>query len=390
MKNYNLRQLITHDMDAAKHQLTKDEINGWLCAIPKITDSLICQLHFAAKAPVGNNVTKRRISAIQADCCFMLNALNKLDEPAKDLQPLREAASKCLEDVLDQIDVNFVRYRNVEILLPGDRLIKHLKSVREKTIQITSLFEKWQVKAELQTIVLTPMNVIAGLKRSTYARTMYMLELQDAIIELLDGETSDTDRELIELLYRMNFNSAEFAGFYHKWIMLGVDRMYQGRFKLDRLEVLQKRFKATYPGKTKLQLDLKRYTLNHYLRELVAQEIATMPVEKPQVDRSMDFTRAMVNPVLQNTARMQKILSLQSVDVLAYLFRLMVDAQVMETGVKTEFSALVASMFTTPNTGAAGISPISFYNKFRQPVQSTAVVTKVLLNKMIKLIDQKF
>jgi hypothetical protein len=78
-----------------------------------------------------------------------------------------------------------------------------------------------------------------------------------------------------------------------------------------------------------------------------------------------------------------------NVDCLPYLFRL-VEAHVIETGLKTELLRFIAESFETPGMGANRISAGSLGTKYKQVVQSTATKVRAALKRMLRQLDEDF
>jgi hypothetical protein len=85
-----------------------------------------------------------------------------------------------------------------------------------------------------------------------------------------------------------------------------------------------------------------------------------------------------------------KIRFLLSVDALAFFIKLLVQAKVIDGGVRTELLAFVAKVFITPGVSSTGISPGSLGVKYKQVVQRTAMNVRAALMKMVKTIDEEF
>lgn len=85
-----------------------------------------------------------------------------------------------------------------------------------------------------------------------------------------------------------------------------------------------------------------------------------------------------------------KVRTTMSVDCLAYLFRLMVEANLIEAGVKTELMRFIAANFETPGMNAGGLSAASIGTKYKQVVQSTATKVRAALKRMLKQLDGDF
>lgn len=86
----------------------------------------------------------------------------------------------------------------------------------------------------------------------------------------------------------------------------------------------------------------------------------------------------------------QRIRVLLSVDALAYLFKLLNKAGGLDAGPVTQLITAISKNFITPGVGDGYISPNSLTTKYKQVVQATAMRVRVLLVKMLKLLDEEF
>ncbi len=85
-----------------------------------------------------------------------------------------------------------------------------------------------------------------------------------------------------------------------------------------------------------------------------------------------------------------RIRVLFSVDALAYFFKLMNKAGGLDAGPVTQLILAISKNFITPGIGDGYISPNSLTTKYKQVVQSTAMRVRVLLVRMLKLLDEEF
>lgn len=79
-----------------------------------------------------------------------------------------------------------------------------------------------------------------------------------------------------------------------------------------------------------------------------------------------------------------------SVDVLAYLFKLLNKAGGLDAGPVTKLLICISKNFTTKGIGDGYISTNGLTTRYNQVVQSTAQTTKTLLLKMLKYLDEEF
>jgi len=85
-----------------------------------------------------------------------------------------------------------------------------------------------------------------------------------------------------------------------------------------------------------------------------------------------------------------RIRVLFSVDALAYFFKLLNKAGGLDAGPVTQLILAISKNFITPGIGDGYISPNSLTTKYKQVVQSTAMRVRVLLVRMLKLLDEEF
>ncbi|WP_316838333.1 hypothetical protein [Pedobacter nutrimenti] len=92
-------------------------------------------------------------------------------------------------------------------------------------------------------------------------------------------------------------------------------------------------------------------------------------------------------PKLESNPRIRVLFS---VDALAYFFKLMNKAGGLDAGPVTQLILAISKNFITPGIGDGYISPNSLTTKYKQVVQSTAMRVRVLLVRMLKLLDEEF
>ncbi|HWW42848.1 hypothetical protein [Pedobacter sp.] len=85
-----------------------------------------------------------------------------------------------------------------------------------------------------------------------------------------------------------------------------------------------------------------------------------------------------------------RIRVLFSVDALAYFFKLLNKGGGLDAGPVTQLILAVSKNFVTPGIGDGYISPNSLTTKYKQVVQSTAMRVRVLLVRILKLVDEEF
>jgi len=92
-------------------------------------------------------------------------------------------------------------------------------------------------------------------------------------------------------------------------------------------------------------------------------------------------------PKLESNPRIRVLFS---VDALAYFFKLLNKAGGLDAGPVTQLILAISKNFITPGIGDGYISPNSLTTKYKQVVRSTAMRVRVLLVRMLKLLDEEF
>ncbi|RZK74481.1 MAG: hypothetical protein EOO85_15210 [Pedobacter sp.] len=388
MKAIAFRKLILNDLNPDKHTITAEEIANWQSIIPEVAEQMIYRLYFISRTQFGHGMLRAKVQHLQMDCATLLNAVTKLNSTIAGTAELKQQIADCLEQVLDRIEQEYPEYLNQDATIPDLRFKKALHSFLKNTELINTEFERHGIETSLRKMIINPMKAIDGLKRCSYGRLNYLSRLQEEILLLMAEKQNDTQSELLKLLFAMNFNNDEFINYYQNHILNEVNAIDSDMQKEFCLKRYCKLFKKP-PFKMKVKFDYRKNSAAHTLFNFVDLEY-----QKLESERNRQMAQARVERIqeveVKNKAENYKLLSLMSVDVIAYMFRLMAEAEVLEAGVKTEFTSFLAGIIRTPGSGMNGIGAPSFYNKYRQPVQSTSIVVKGVLNKMIKIIDKQF
>ena len=79
-----------------------------------------------------------------------------------------------------------------------------------------------------------------------------------------------------------------------------------------------------------------------------------------------------------------------SADALAYLLRLLIEADIIVAVPRSEFLAFIARHVQTPGIGMAYLSPNSLGTKYKQVVQTTAKNVNAALMRMLKILNKNF
>lgn len=388
-----LRTLIVNDMDATKHQMTRQEINVWTELLPQIAAEMFKHMNFLTNSIFQKGLVRRQICQIQRECIFLLDMIDRYQDLLEPIAKLKSEVIKCLDSIFERIDTHCGKYADAEIYMPVIHLRKEQVAVENQMNLLVAGFKKHDVERKLQEVILACMKDLLKAKRCFYYRLAYVKNLQAALLEICNCPHKAAIQEsLIHHLYGCNYNNTRFTKYLQDRITEKLAGVYEVAEQFKMLYSYQREFATNTYRKSAGCYDLKNRKnkevmvdfINAELRYLEKKEGLKVPAAQP------------VQVVLQNAvpaavkALGYRIRTSLSVDSLAYLIRLLVEANAIEAAVKTELLAFIADIFQTPGMGDKGISAGSLGTKYKQVVQSTATRVRALLKKMLKQLDGDF
>ncbi|MHA4894147.1 hypothetical protein ACXZ1K_05290 [Pedobacter sp. PWIIR3] len=367
MRTHLLRTLIKHDLDPQKHTLSPQQISTWKIIIPDVNNELLNQLEFLYRCPFDRCYLRDSVRGIQSECISLLNAADKLKNLPPDNELLLNEAKRALDDMLQVIEEKYADFAARDIFMANCSFNKSLAGIMENyRIQANAFYDR-KVDPELQQVILHPIRDVSERKRCTYGKINYLINLQEEMTTLLEITQGDVTEELIELLLSMNFNTDGFFKYYSQIVEQNLKNASTNTEAQWIIKSYEKRFKNPSYRKKKLHFDVNRKCVCSLLSNFLEARMAAPPEPIPRI----------------------KIHSLLAVDPLSYLFRLLVDTDVLKPDGKKEFCDLLANLFTTSKTGKRALSGHSFYVKFRSPTRASRRVIRQILNRMIKLTEQE-
>ncbi|MBB5438519.1 hypothetical protein HDC92_002195 [Pedobacter sp. AK017] len=397
-----LRELVLNVMDSEKHQMSPHEIEVWLQTMPEITREMFEALHFFTSHLFNKTMICRQLQQIHKECIYLLDKIDKMGVLAAEMETLRLAVIKCLDQIVGQLLGDYSKYLEFDILMP----LRHLRSEQLKLTSgmkaVQVLFDMLSVSAKFQQVILTCMIDVQKSSRCFYERMVYVQALQEGLLELCKrSHKSCITADLLLFLVERNYNTEAFIAYYKKVVVDDLVGMVEENDQLKYLERLERDLASRPYRKFVFCYDHRRSRARDVLHAFVQSELdmrqrVAEQRRKAEMEafRASQTVKARVEGSGAGTVTAQlpvyKIHTPLSVDALAYLFKLLITAKVIEPGVKTELFAFLAGIFQTPGTGLNGISPGSFETKYKQVVQSTARTVRVLLIRMLKMLDEEF
>jgi hypothetical protein len=382
-----LRTLVLHDMNQEKHAITLAEIDNWINIMPDITAEQLEHISFFVHSIFGKEVVKRQFKQMQSENTILLDAIDKYQNLTPQLLKLKTVAIASLMTVLDEL-MNWKAYSDKDMRLPAISVRKRLVTVENEVDSLNAQFIKRKVEPELQKAILEFPRSLMRLKTWNNDSSEYLKIYMSGIATTLEQCRDRTDDWLREWLININHNSESFTN-YLKANML--KRLYEVEDIDKRLLFLNQHLgwlrNRSVTKKCPL-FDKNKATIHDVMHSFLSSEISFVQSmilkSRPPYVTNQEPLKSLSAP------DHYKVAFNLSVDSLAYFVKLMVNAGIIEDGVREQLFRYISGNFQTPGTTNAGISAGSFKTKYKNVTQTTAVAVKASLMAMVKLIDKEF
>nr|WP_121272642.1 hypothetical protein [Pedobacter schmidteae] len=392
-----LRTLIVNDMDADKHKLTKQEISVWLGSLPDITRELFETIYFFTHSIFQKRLIGRQVRQIQTECINLLDHIDKYQNLPVEIDGLKTATIKCLDQVLEKITSDCETYLDMETRIPVLHLKREKVAVENDMNLLVNALKNMGADGKLQKLIMEGMADLLKAKRCSYYRLAYVKQLQESLMELSRRTTKTRiDEDLLNLLLSLNYNTAEFTKYYQQKVSDELAACIAEEEQFKYLWAWENYFGNRHHRRSVPGYDKKRRKTSQVLYDFVKLELNIREKRTAELRQEL-HTSALASATKENGGVVPnvrlgnyKIRTPLSVDALAYLIKLMVQARVIDPGVRTELLAFVATIFQTPGTGLTGISAGSLGTKYKNVVQTSARTIRVLLVRMLMLLDDEF
>ncbi len=377
-----LRNLIKVSMNAENASMSAHEIDQWKQALPMIYYEMIESIRFFTHGIFDRKLVRRQIIQIHKEVVSLLDAADKLQGLSDELIILKQRVIQCLEQLLDYLLEHCDKFLDPEQSIPMLHLRKEKVNMQSNVDALEAKMKQLAVEVALQKAVMEPFHVFLGKGRSNYQTFRYTTELLTALKVCCAESTKLVVHDRIpDRLMMLNFNSEAFIGWYERYIQQGLSALYEVAEQHRYLDLYEHQFKFPPYRKHWSYYDRRRRRTYDLMHEIVLREQGKLP-DMRIVPVESSNARAEVLPYRIRTAF--------SVDALAYFIRLLVEAKVIESGIRTELLSFVSRSFTTPGTGSNGISATSLGSRYKQVVQTTAMQVRAALMRMVGLIDAEF
>lgn len=381
-----LRILVEVDLDPAAAAMSPEMTKVWMDRLPEITEELHRLMNILVFSPVADRLLNRHFRQIQSESIYLINILEGYQNVIGQLNTLQMAVQTCLEQILAHIRLHHNQFFNLDLLIPMRHYREQvLKTEADRNLVVAALKGR-NVDKSLERLIENSLMDFTKAGSCSYYRLAYMKALQESLTGICNIAVRDeVNEKLRELLFYNNLNTAAHMAYYKKEIQKQLAETFDGQEQQELLYAYQKQFKS-WPQQRAWGFSPKNKGIKAMLLAYFKAEIKYRS-QKLKVDSSTTPGSLPVSATEQNNYRLSISFS---VDALAYFFKLLVKAGVVNASPKTNLLLFVSKSFQTPGIGTAMLSVKSLDNKYRQVVQHTAITVRTALVKMLKVLDEEF
>ncbi|HMI03892.1 MAG TPA: hypothetical protein VK541_15510 [Pedobacter sp.] len=388
-----LRKLILHEMDAEKNQMTQQEIRVWIETLPDVAAEMFKCMDFFIGSIFDRGMVGRQVRQIQSECIYLLNAIDKYENLGAGLEKLKKEVIKCLDLILERVNTHGGKYLEEKTLMPRLHFKREQSGLEAQVSLLISRMRTAGVEKVLQEIIMECFESFKKARQCTYYKMNYIKDLLEALVQITGKDNKSLiNGNLSHHLFEANYNTEAYMKYSQKKIREEMNEIYEVKEQFNRLYFYQAEFKNRPYRKSRERYDLNRRRNKEIMTDFINAELSCLqqqhrpePVLQPAQPLGGNGSANHAGDIAG-----YKIRFLLSVDALAFFIKLLVQAKVIDGGVRTELLAFVAKVFITPGVSAAGISPGSLGVKYKQVVQSTAMNVRAALARMVKIIDDEF
>lgn len=378
-----LRILVSDTLNPLNYQKLNAEAIGKHCLqLSSIEAGILSAIRAEIYGASKGNVVERHIRQTQSDCIALMDLLHGYVYPDERLKDLHDAVFKCLQKVLHEIEHHHFIFFNPQAILPLAYHHQAVEALKTEFILLKSVLKKNKLEPAWYEHIERCISCFLETACCSFEQLSYM----NGLIASLVGIKTDGDKfldNLIKQLIYHRFNDSEFSMFYIRVLEEETNALYSITEQYERLSWYQKQFERQ-EERSCCCFDPSRKSLKALLIQYVGGELEFM--ERKQMG-AREKNGVNGQNLLENNYRVKVSLS---ADGLAYLLRLMIEADLIVAKPRTLLMEFVAKYFQTCGIGTANLSAGSLETKYKQVTQNTAKGVSAALKRMLRLLDQQF
>lgn len=377
-----IRRVVVDTLNPDNHsELSPDKISTLIIELPDMGLQIYAAVRGAVYGFSKASVVERHVHQVQYDCISLMDILESYSGFKAEALMLKNAAFDCLLYVLKQIELNHTGLFDRQVLLPVCYFKSAISDLKQEFLLLKALMKKNRTDLALQEPVLNCLSGFFDKHRCSCQELNYIKKLLQSL-NSLKTETDYFNEALKKQLIYLGLNDLNLAKYYINSIEEELTGMYRADEQYEHLCRYQKQFKgqAEHSGDC---FDLKRSSLKMILLKYVSAELDFL-------ERKELAGRDQVSETRQIAESSYRVRISLSADGLAYLLRLMVEAEIIVAKPRTLLISFISKYFQTNGIGASSLSSGSLETKYKQVTQNTAKTVRMVLKRMLYQLDQQF
>jgi hypothetical protein len=376
-----LRDLVVNTLNPVGEALAPAEIEQWLNELPEISRGMFKLMRILVFSPLEGSLVNRHIRQIQRESIFLIDTLQAYQEVPARMAVLYEAVLTCLTELLKGIEEQYSDYFNLDLAMPASCFKAEVAKVSANMdMLIAGLRSKSSDKA-LQQLIIGSLNGFLTAENCSYSRFAYVKGLQESLTSLCNtAGRQEVDERLREHLVYYNLNNAAHIKYYKTLIASSIAAVFDAQEQYELLYAYQKQFRGWQQLKT-AAYSPRQQGIRQVMLNFLKAEIKYLTKVRPV---------SITDPASDTMVSNYKISVSFSVDALAYFFKLLILAGVVNGSPRSHLLRFIAKRFQTPGASKSGISERSLESKYNQVVQSTANAVRIVLTRMLKILNDQF
>jgi hypothetical protein len=365
------------------------EVETWTLVVPEIKAELAKQINFFVRSIFLQSLVKRQLQQMQSECTSLLNAMDTHTQLKDEMLELKNSVVDCLDSTLETIITTYERYADLSMNMSRMHFRAKVTTIRSNLVQTNKMMQALGMRVELKAVLHECFNKLISRKTASYESVDYISNLQIDLNQILSSYDKNLfESVLSDYLYKNHFNSELFIKFLinqHRLEFEAISDLDERQSRLVRMRGSLQKHKVTAKKPKYL---VENNSIYDRMIWFFDTEIKCVAIA---IKKAKPLFVPLMAPVAVPYCPVDYKLRFNfSVDCLAYFIKLLVNANVLDPGLKSELQKFVATYFQTPGTKSLGMSAGSFKTKYTNVTKSTSVTVRTVILAMLKLIDKEF
>ena len=367
---------LVNELTLPDSKLTAAQLKFWKLELEAIEPSLFRTMEFLTSGLAGKQLGVRHLGIIQAECTRYMDLLQKNQAIPKQLEVLQAQLMAMLLRIFTELETTYENFFINERHMPHCIFLERSALVIGKAEQLVKVMAENNVPARLQSRILSNFKKVTSGKRCTFHELMLTAHSMETMLNICRENPQEFIPEFLEWqLATAKLCATDYIKSFTNKIEAEMKQLPEGA---DGYEVYEKYHlleRALGIGKAPSHLKERQRRIQKgisvFLCELYMVVQGNFSYNSEQ--KAFKESRFMVSC---------------SVDVLAHLTRLMIKTELI-TSPKVQVLSILSKTVETPGIGKALLSQNSLNKKYDAVESSTSAKTKVVLMKLLKLLEEE-